>query len=98
MIELYDIIEAIGKVTGRNLVLHRNMKVNQKFKVYKIFSYDLYEISNEKRFLLSVSKTINTPSDEIAKTWAECDKIYLNELFNYFLNNDVIQQISNPSN
>ena len=84
--ELYDIVEAASyHLKEGTLVLHRNMKVHPKFKVYKRFCYDLYYIkSNEKRLLFSYEEVKNTPSDELDKIWSDCDKLYLIELIKWF--------------
>lgn len=86
MIELYDIIEAANTfIKEGTLVLHRNMKVHSKFKVYKRFCYDLYYIKNSNKTLLfSYEELKNTPNDEIIKVWSECDKSYLRELIKWF--------------
>lgn len=96
--ELYDIIEAAGKAIGCNLVLHKSMREHPKFKVYKIFIYNLYKVDNEKSLILTVSKVVNAPYDSITKSWEECDRLYLNEFFKWFLDKDAFQQISNSNN
>lgn len=94
MIELNDIIEAAEKLLDNKnctLVLHRNMKVHPKFKVYKIFEYKLYSynsISKDKTVLLDESYTINTPSDDIISTWNNCDKKFLTILIEWFTSRD----------
>lgn len=83
--ELYDIIEAASTYLKEGtLVLHRSMKVHPKFKVYKIFCYNLYKIENkEKTLIFSFEETKNTPVDSIDEVWNECDKLYLRELIKW---------------
>lgn len=90
MIELYDIIEAANsllKEKSLTLVLHRNMKVHSKFKVYKIFEYKLYAVNTNnktKTILIDKSFTVNTPADDITCTWDKCDKEFLPVLIKWF--------------
>lgn len=82
MIELYDIIEAMNSyLTDGMFVLHRSMKVHSKFKVYKIFCYNLYHVTKDNKVIvLSYEETKNAPSDSIKEVWLECDKLYLRKL------------------
>lgn len=90
--ELYDIVDAISnlmKDKTKALVLHRAMKQHTKFKVYKSFEYKLYMVNSrnkEKTLLLEKVFTKNTPTDDILKTWNECDKEYLPMLIQWILN------------
>lgn len=85
MIELYDIVEAASKqLKEGTLVLHKSVKEHTKFKVYKIFSYNLYHINGKNKILKSTLEiTKNCPSDEIISVWSKCDIIYLGELIKW---------------
>lgn len=89
MIDINDIIDIIGSTVNKHLVLHRSMKQHPKFKVYKIFEYNLYSLdtNSEKELLISKSYTYNTPSEDILKTWISTDKEYLSFLFNWLYSN-----------
>ena len=67
MISLYDIIEGVNPLLKEGmLVLHRTMKLHPTFKVYKIFSYNLYRVCNNKKTLVhSYEETRNTPTEEL---------------------------------
>ncbi len=88
MIEIYDIIEALEQVLKKNLVLHRSIKTHHRFKIYKIFEYNLYSIEPDKskKLLLSQSYTTYSPSDDISNIWKENDKKYLSYLFKWIYN------------
>lgn len=88
MIELYDIIDIICKITKKNLVLHRNITEHRKFKIYKIFSYKLYDIDDNKNILLSLEVIKNVSSDDIYIISKECDKLFLEKLINLLLSNN----------
>lgn len=76
--ELSDIIDAINKNINATLVLHKKMDTHPKFKVYKIYTYDLYRVdARNKELLLEWKITKNAPSEEIRKAWNEADKEYL---------------------
>lgn len=92
MIDIQDIIDSISILLGNKnitLVLHRSMKEHPRFKVYKIFEYNLYSLGSDKSksLLLSHSSTVYTPSDSIANTWKRCDKEYLPILFKWLIDN-----------
>lgn len=84
--ELYDIIDAASTHLKKGtLILHRSMKVHPRFKVYKIFCYDLYYVKQkEKTLLFSHEEIKNIPVDEIDKIWTNCDRLYLRELTKWF--------------
>lgn len=86
--DLYDIITAVEPIINKTLVLHRNMKQHPKFKVYKVFEYNLYSIGsdNSKELLLSQSYTINSASEDIEINWDKCDKSYLVILLKWIYN------------
>lgn len=90
MIDIHDIIEAVSTLLkDKTLILHRNMKEHPKFKVYKVFEYNLYSLNEDKskNLLLAHSFTVNTPSEDIMNTWKKCDKDYLPILFKWVVNN-----------
>ena len=84
--ELYDIVDAASThLKEGTLILHRSMKVHPKFKVYKIFCYDLYYVKQkEKTLLFSHEEVKNIPTDEIDKIWNDCDRLYLRKLTKWF--------------
>jgi hypothetical protein len=86
MIELDDIIEAIGKVHGNTYVLHRSMTTHPKFKVYKVFSYKIYKIDPSKELILEHTITKNLTAEDITMGRIEADKEYLEVLVKW-LNN-----------
>lgn len=87
MIGLEDIVETLSanvKTEKGILVLHRSMTVHPKFKVYKIFHYNLFLVKgNVKTLVLAHGETRNTPADDILKIWNECDKSYLSKLMKW---------------
>lgn len=92
--EINDIIEAINKVSKTTLILHRSMTVHPKFKIYKVYSYNLYRVDNDKQLLLEWSVAKNTSSDTIGKCWDEADKEYLSILVNW-LSSDKYKELKN---
>lgn len=47
---IYNLIEAASSLVDKDkgmLIIHRNMKVHPKFKVYKTFSYSIYLVKNK---------------------------------------------------
>lgn len=89
MIELNYIIEIIGSLIDKDLVLHKSVKQHPTFKIYKIFTYDLYELPspNDKALLLSIKFNRNITSDDIHIEWKQCDKEYLKDLFTLLKSN-----------
>lgn len=84
MTNIDDVIDAINSTINATLVLHKKVVVHPKFKIYKIFSYDLYRIdSSTKELLLEWSTTKNASTEEISSIWRECDKEYLSTLVNW---------------
>jgi hypothetical protein len=92
--EINDIIEAINKVSKTTLILHRSMTVHPKFKIYKVYSYNLYRVDTDKQLLLEWSVAKNTSSDTIGKCWDEADKEYLSILVNW-LSSDKYKELKN---
>lgn len=94
--EIYDIVNSISSIEGRNLVLHRSMKV-QKIKLYKKFVYDVYNIVNgEKELVFNKEYIMKVPDVEIEKKWSESDKSFLMELLKRFKYGD--EQIPDTNN
>lgn len=86
MMDLNDIIDILSEKVNGSFILHRSMKQHPKFKVYKIFSYDLYYMNNNKRTLLfNFTETRNAPSEELMNIWYDCDKLYLRGLLDWIL-------------
>lgn len=90
MIDIYDIINTINNfITKGTLVLHRSMQVHPKFRIYKNFYYKLYHVEEDsKKSILEYKETRNIPVDNLTETWKECDKNYLNKLFEWLLSED----------
>lgn len=88
MIELYDIIDIICKITKKNLVLHRTITAHHKFKIYKVFSYRLFDVADHKNIILKFDIIKNITLDNVYSTWKECDKLYLEKLIKWLLSND----------
>ena len=82
--ELYDIVNAMNTFIPKNkgmLVLHRSMKEHKKFKIYKIFEYNLWLVKGkEKQLVSTLSESVNTPMDKIEETWKTVDKKFLPNL------------------
>ena len=102
MITVYNLIDIISRVLGKNLVLHRSFSVipfivedfvkgnlnsvNSKFKIYKIFKYNLFTLDNTGKKLLlecDYSKRISDTED-INSMWEICDAEYAYELLKWF--------------
>lgn len=105
--EIYDIIDAASiNLNKKSLVLHKSMKVNSKFKIYKTFCYNLYKVSTDKKSLIhSYEETIKTSVDDIDNAWISCDKNYLNILIKWissdeykYMIDDGIQQVPDSNN
>lgn len=90
MIDLYSIVEAASFLLDKGeLILHRSMRVHDKFKAYKIFSYDIYYVSGkEKKILSSFSKTKNVLADDLDIEWQTMDKLYLREFIKWITETD----------
>lgn len=91
MIELLDVINSANSFVDKSkgmLVLHRSMKMHQKFKLYKIFEYNLYRVKGkEKELIMAHTETKSVPSDDMVKAWNEADKEFLTVLIQYFMSN-----------
>lgn len=86
MITVYNLIDIISRVLGKNLVLHRSFSVNSRFKIYKIFKYNLFTLDNTGKKLLlecDYSKRISDTED-INSMWEVCDAEYTYELLKWF--------------
>lgn len=82
---LEDIIEALNKqLEGKTLVLHHKFTLHPRYKVYKVFTYDLYKIeSDNKELCFTWSITKNVPNEDLIKAWPDTDKEYLVELMKW---------------
>lgn len=84
MISIDDIIGAINLTidkTKGQFILHRSMKEHPKFKVYKVFTYNLYKVVEGKKELIqSISMTRYAGAEDIMNMWTECDKSYITDL------------------
>ncbi len=83
MIRVEDIVEAIGKSLNKTLVLHKSIRTHQTFKVYKIYTYSLYDISNDKTELLTLEISKNLSIDRQEEAWDDCDKSFVDALINW---------------
>lgn len=91
---IYNIVDAASSLMKEHmLVLHRNMKQNTKFKVYKKFSYTLYLVrsKNDKETVLTYENNMNCPSDDIEKCWSKCDNEFILKLVNWLSSDDYIK-------
>lgn len=88
MIKLEDIIEASTKMIPKEkgfLVLHKGVKINPSFKVYKTYCYSLYFIgtNGDEKCVLRLNNTKNSPSDVMEKDWEEQDKEFLSKFLEW---------------
>ena len=80
MIRVEDIVEAIGKDLNTTLVLHKSVEIHPRFKVYKVYSYGLYAIEDDKIMLLSFKVNKNSSTDNMTEAWDDCDKQFVKRL------------------
>lgn len=83
MIRVEDVVEAIGKDLNKTLVLHKSIRTHPTFKVYKIYTYSLYDISKDKTELLTLEISKNLSIERIEETWNDCDKRFIDALINW---------------
>lgn len=85
-----DIIDTLSKVINKGtLILHKSLSINQKFKAYKTFCYDLYyRNDNKSTLVLSYNDTKNVSSNDIDEAWKVYDKIYLEILIKWILTDE----------
>ena len=90
MMELNYIIEAASSnIKEGTLILHKSIKVHNKFKVYKEFCYDLYYVKQDEKTLLFSYKEMKIAlADEIDKVWLYCDKLYMRKLIKWFTSDE----------
>lgn len=87
MINLEDIIESIEDIIGIPLILHKSMHVHPVFKIYKVFTYNLYTLVDGNKVLLNTMKQkVNVTQDDVNSAWSNCDKLYLRELIKWVIN------------
>lgn len=83
MIRVEDIVEAIGKNLNKTLVLHKSIRTHPTFKVYKIYTYVLYDISKEKIKLLTLETSKNLSIEKLEEAWNDCDRSFVETLINW---------------
>lgn len=91
---IYDLIEAASSLISKDkgmLVIHRNMKVHPKFKVYKTFSYSVYLVKNKEKELLLKWETTKNVSDNIIEVWRDSDKEFLPKLIDWLSSGSFIK-------
>lgn len=81
MISLQDIVECISST----FILHKELKINSKFKVYKTFSYNLYSVLDKDTSLLHWETT--KQCTDIEDTWNKLDKEFLKILITFIRKN-----------
>lgn len=94
---IYEIINAANEVLNiknASLILHKNIQMHPKIKVYKIFNYNLYLVGKDTKCVLSLSDTKNVPSSELNNAWEEMDIAFCKELLNW-LTTDDFKQLKN---
>lgn len=88
MIRVEDIVEAIGKNLNKTLVLHKSIRTHPTFKVYKIYTYSLYDISKDKIKLLTLEISKNLSIERLGEAWNNCDKKFVDTLINWLSSNE----------
>lgn len=83
MIRVEDVVEAIGKNLNKTLVLHKSIRTHPTFKVYKIYTYSLYDISKDKTKLLTLEISKNLSIERLEEAWSDCDKRFIDALINW---------------
>ena len=86
MIRVEDIVEAIGKDLNTTLVLHKSVETHPRFKVYKVYSYGLYAIEDDKIMLLSFKVNTNSATD--------CDRQFVSYIVSW-LSSDIYKKLKN---
>jgi hypothetical protein len=97
MIDIDDVVTRLKCIFNSPVILHRSLKVHPKFKVYKIFEYRLYTLSdnNETKLIISKDFILNSSELDMVSMWNEHDKEFLSIIFEYIKNEFIIQQVSN---
>lgn len=91
---IYSLIEAASSLIDKNkgmLIIHRNMKVHPKFKVYKTFAYSIYLVKNKEKELLLEWETTKNTTDDIIEVWRDADKEFLPKLINWLSSESFIK-------
>lgn len=87
--DLHDIIDSTNKLVDKSkgrLVLHKSIKINSAFKVYKKYIYTVYLVcGTENTALLRHEHEVNSPSDKAEKINAEMDKEFLMFFINWLI-------------
>lgn len=94
MIRVEDIVEAIGKDLNTTLVLHKSVETHPRFKVYKVYSYGLYAIEDDKIMLLSFKVNKNSATDNMIEAWDDCDKQFVGYIVSW-LSSDIYKKLKN---
>ena len=94
MIRVEDIVEAIGKDLNTTLVLHKSVETHSKFKVYKVYSYGLYAIEDDKIMLLSFKVNKNSSTDNMIEAWDDCDRQFVSYIVSW-LSSDIYKKLKN---
>lgn len=81
--DIIDILDKKVKDNGASFILHREMKVHPRFKVYKIFCYNLYIQTSTISNILFYEKTVNAPISDLEHQWRELDKEFLEAIINW---------------
>ena len=63
-------------------------------KVYKIYSYGLYAIEDDKIMLLSFKVNKNSSTDNMAEAWDDCDKQFISYIVSW-LSSDIYKKLKN---
>lgn len=83
MIKVEDIVEAVGKNLNRTLVLHKSIRTHPTFKVYKIYTYVLYDVSKDKTRLLTLETNKNLSIERLEEAWNDCDRRFIDALISW---------------
>lgn len=81
--DIIDILDKKVKDNGASFILHREMKVHPKFKVYKTFCYKLYIQTSVVSEILSYDKTVNAPISDVDLQWRALDKEFLEVIIDW---------------
>lgn len=91
---IYNLIEAASSLVDKDkgmLIIHRNMKVHPKFKVYKTFSYSIYLVKNKQKELLLEWETTKNVSESIMEVWKDSDIEFLPKLIDWLSSESFIK-------
>lgn len=85
-----DIVDiASTDIKNGTLVLHKSIKVHPKFKIYKIFCYDLYFVNGKnKEHIYTHEEVKNITTDDVNKLWSTYDRIFLRWFFRWMIGDE----------